>query len=168
VNELWDKRDDESDSAYTRFLIYRNLGVTRSLDRAYQSTLADDVTKRNKVRATGQWREDSGKHEWQKRAEAWDVCTLTEVGQRVVTKYINALDLAFQSIIDQLASGKIKPRTWGAIVESLTIIGNFIPQETVASVRQNNARGDVPAIGRGGTDATGGTVDATTLATKSV
>lgn len=154
--ELWEQQDGESDAAYSRFLIYRNLGITRSLDRAYQSTLADsDATKRNKTRANGTWTQELSKYEWQKRADAWDIWTLTEVGQRVVAKYVNALDLAFQSIIDQLASGKIKPRTWGAIVESLTIIGNFIPQETVATVRQNTARGDVPAIGRGGTDAAG-------------
>lgn len=140
----WEKRDDESNAAYARFLIYRNLGVGRSLDLAYHSLV---VSKRDKTRVSGQWQEDSSRYEWKARADAWDVYILTEVARGVVVKYVNALDKAFQRIIDSLSDAKMKPDNWGQVIGSLTTLGEFIPQETVATIRQNNEGDIVPSIG---------------------
>ena len=147
--KIWDKRENESDAAYARFLIYRNLGVGRSLERAYQLPLNDNVAKSSKSRMSGQWYKDSVEFEWKARADAWDVETIAQVGYTVVVKYIAALDLAFQRVIEQLQDGKIKPKNWEQLIESLTVLGNFIPQETVASIRQNIKDDSVPALGTG-------------------
>ena len=138
----WDQQEGESNEAYSRFLVYRNMGALRSVDKAYQNVLP------NAKRANGQWRDDCAKFEWVIRASAWDIYTLTEIGQRVVVRYVNALDLAFQRIIESLSDENRKPKSWDAIIESITILGGFIPQETVATIRQNNAGDSVPAIGR--------------------
>src|SRR4030067_400717 len=129
--QAWEQREGEQNEAYARFLVYRNLGVARSLDSAYCVAL-----NRVKSRASGQWVKECSKYEWVMRASAWDVYVLTEIGQQVVVRYVNALDLAFQRIIESLANRKIKPRSWGAIIDSITTLGGFIPQETVRTVRQ--------------------------------
>jgi hypothetical protein len=141
--KLWEQQNGEPNESYSRFLIYRNMGALRSVDKAYQNVLP------NAKRANGQWRDDCAKFEWVSRASAWDIYTLTEIGQRVVVRYVNALDLAFQRIIESLSDTSHKPKSWDAIIESITILGGFIPQETVATIRQNNAGDTVPAIGRG-------------------
>lgn len=42
--KAWEQLPDEPDSAYARFLMYRNLGPARSIDAAFKTT----ATKRNK------------------------------------------------------------------------------------------------------------------------
>lgn len=85
------------------------------------------------------------------RASAWDIDMLTQVGQNVVVKYINTLDLTFQKLIESLNGEKLKPRTWGQLIESLDILGEFIPQETVAEIRRAKDIDSVPAIGTSNT-----------------
>jgi hypothetical protein len=143
AQKLWEQQPDESQEAYARFLIYRNLGVARSLNKAYQIVPG----RTGKEKANGQWHEDCVKYNWVARASAWDISILTEVGQSVVAKYINALDLAFLKIIESLNSEKMKPRTWGSVIESINILGEFIPQETVAEIRRAQDADSVPAIG---------------------
>ena len=147
--KLWEQQKDEPNEAYTRFLVYRNLGVVRSLESAY-----NQASKSVKKRVPGKWYEDSSKFSWVERATAWDIDTLTKVGQRVVVKYINALDLAFQRIIEALNNEKMKPRTWGSAIESINVLGEFIPQETVAEIRRAQDADSVPAIGTSGASST--------------
>ncbi len=149
MTKLWDKRENESDAAYARFLIYRNLGVGRSLDAAYRFSLGDAAINRKRTQPTGTWTGECSQFEWKARADAWDVEVIATVGYNVVVKYIAALDLAFQRVIEQLQDGTIKPKNWDQLIESLTILGNFIPQETVASIRQNIKDDSVPALGTG-------------------
>lgn len=152
MSERWEQLTDEPDAAYARFLVYRNMGVARSLDAAYRLTnpLTESASKRVKTRrvktatpdtrrANGQWAKDCRDYHWDERAKQWDIETLNDVGKAVVVKYVNALDLAIARILQALANEKMQPRGWAQVIETLTILGNFIPQETVAAVRQNPA-----------------------------
>lgn len=145
TKRIWEQQEGEPNEAYARFLVYRNLGVSRSLDAAHAI-----ATKSKKKQASGQWTDDSAKWNWVERASAWDIDVLAEVGRGVVVKFVSALNLSFDAMISQLASGKIKPRTWSQVLESITVLGNFIPQETVAEIRRLASDADnVPAIGHG-------------------
>jgi hypothetical protein len=62
---LWDKRETESDKAYAAFLLYRDLGRGRSLAKA--SSTLDKPT--SKLRQFGTW---SAQHGWVERVAAWD------------------------------------------------------------------------------------------------
>ena len=147
TKSIWEQQEGEPNEAYARFLVYRNLGITRTLEKAYNSQYANNRKKSQSI--SGTWTGDATKWNWSERASAWDIDTLTEVVQRVVAKYINALDLSFQRILDALGNAKLQPKSWDRILDSITILGGFIPQETVATIRQNNASNSVPAIGRG-------------------
>ncbi len=141
----------ESTEAYARFLVYRNLGPVRSIDAAYalasaeapkraksrQSAKATKSTARGVGdRASGQWKKDSVAFNWSERAAAWDVEMLETAGQQVVVKFVNALDLVFTKILQSLADERMKPQKWEQIIESVTILGGFIPQEAATEIRQ--------------------------------
>ncbi len=88
--KAWDKRDNESGVAYAAFLIYRDLGATRTLNGAYHFSLrvqgqpgpdrgqpesqegADGSRTGPPPRVSGRWREWAEKFSWKERAEAYD------------------------------------------------------------------------------------------------
>ena len=60
--ELWERQPNESAPAFEAFAMYRDMGVNRSIRKAAQNL--------NKAVTTlAEW---SSKHEWVKRAAAWD------------------------------------------------------------------------------------------------
>jgi hypothetical protein len=65
-----ERREDESARAYRAFCIYRDLGASRSLDRAWQSYSSSD--QRRSARRPGCWGAWCQKYEWVERAEAHD------------------------------------------------------------------------------------------------
>lgn len=60
--ELWERQTTESSKAFEAFVVYRDMGVNRSIRKAAQNL--------NKAVTTlAEW---STKHDWVKRAAAWD------------------------------------------------------------------------------------------------
>lgn len=146
----WEQLEKETDSAYVRFLIYRNLGAGRSLDVAYQEFLKNAPKRPKASNVSGQWKEDSVKYEWARRANAWDIETLSQVGQSVVAKYITAIDKFAERILQSLENEKLRPKSWSRAVDDLVTLGNFIPTETVEAVQAIAASNRMPAIGASG------------------
>ncbi len=163
----WDREPAEPAEAYARFLLYRNLGPMRSIDKAYALVASTDPSraqrarakggKKRRARATpqkrapGQWWEDSAKYHWPERAQAWDIAVLTEAGQAVVVKFVATLNAVFERILVTLENPRAKPgaRTWESIIESLTIVGAFVPQETIPRSRAHPAPNG-PRVGDAG------------------
>lgn len=150
MGQIWERQEDESDAAYTRFLIYRNLGPSRSLDAAYRASLGDAAKRRKPPRVSGQWQDDSAQFHWPERAAAWDIYTLTAVGMQAVVKWVNALDQAIEQTLIHLKASTRKPRTWKEMIDAVVALGNFIPSETVAEIRHIAESDNPPAIGRDG------------------
>jgi hypothetical protein len=156
VGDLWEQREDESDAAYVRFLIYRSLGPARSLVAAYQ-VVEPKATKRNKKQqgnnqqVSGQWTKDSAQFDWPARASAWDVQMLTEVGRETVINFLNALKLASEKTVAALSNEKIRPTSWRAALEAVILLGSFIPSETVARIQSDASdnRAGVTTAGAG-------------------
>ncbi len=151
---IWEQREGESNAAYARFLMYRNLGPTRSIDAAYrqhQSGRAKATKSRKKPYVPGQWIDDAARFDWVERASAWDIAILNDVGRAVVVKFIHALERSYDKLLAALNDERVKPRTWEQVIESLTILGAFVPQETIADIKQSSAdAARVPAFGRDG------------------
>lgn len=149
----WEQREDESDAAYARFLVYRNLGPARSLDAAYALVATKRVKSRGSPkidtarRASGQWVQDSAAFDWAARATAWDVQVLTEVGRRAVVNFIHALELVSLKTLNELLNPKRRPANWHQLMEAVNLLGSFIPAETVAALQSDAAEHRTPAIG---------------------
>lgn len=66
----WDRRPDESEEAFAAFLIYRDMGRSRSLDAVGRGTKGGQKgDKRTKTGRLARW---SANHAWVARAQAWD------------------------------------------------------------------------------------------------
>lgn len=132
----WEQLQGESNQHYSWFLAYRNLGPTRSLDRAYQ------VTKSNKeAQAPGAWGDTSARYRWPARAAAWDVQVLTEAGAAVVVRFVDAMrELAEQTISGLRAH---PPASFSEALRAMEALSQLIPAESIAAVQERQA----PALG---------------------
>lgn len=132
--ELWRQREGESDEAYGRFLIYRNLGPGRSLQLAYETYLATfrnsatDATKGHKrPQVPGHWGDDSARHEWCDRAAKWDVAQLEEQGVELARLWAGILIAAATKAAVKLADPRCKPKDF---MQALAVIDRVAPYLT--------------------------------------
>lgn len=65
---IWEKMEGESDKFYRKFLIYRDLGPDRSLQKAFIKSHEGG----KKVRGSGSWTKLGRKWRWAERCAAWD------------------------------------------------------------------------------------------------
>ena len=100
----WERLEGEPAAAYARFLVYRNLGPTRTLQRAWEAHLQagkrgrggrnrtksddDPVTHRSST-----WAANAVAFHWGERAGEWDIAMLSQVGAEAVVDFVNILRL---------------------------------------------------------------------------
>jgi hypothetical protein len=147
--EAWEQHEGEPEDSYIRFLYYRNLGPTRSLDAAYllyvQSGEIETkekgvvlVTKRNKPsRASGQWREDASTYSWEFRANQWDINNLSIAGKSVISDFYEMLSLMTFQTLETIREGKLKPTSYSQILEGMALIGSIVSPEAIAAWRDS-------------------------------
>ena len=125
----WEQLDDEPDAAYARFLVYLELGQSRSVDGAYRAgNEAPKGTK--KARASGQWKRDSAAFGWKARAKAWDISREQEVSDlaRVATNELVG-SLARRGI--RMANDDSKPQSYRGALEILKELSFVVPKKTI-------------------------------------
>ena len=87
--EEWRRMAGESTADYAAFLLFRNVGPTRSLRRAYQlwqQQLANYVQPPKgspRQKPPGSWQTRYRKWEWKRRATCWDVHRMAYTGAQV-------------------------------------------------------------------------------------
>lgn len=104
--KLWEQLPNESDKAYNAFLVYRDIGRTRSLPAAYRKHSGKDAKQAN-----GQWNLWSDRFNWRERARAWDIeqdqiktDAYSETVKRMFDRQIK-VSLAFQQkVVERLES----------------------------------------------------------------
>lgn len=148
----WDQQPGESAEAYSRFLIYRNLGVGRSIQAAYAAylttfsnaaTAVSNGVKRR--RAPGHWAADSARWRWVDRSSAWDVHHLADSGRKAVEQFVGALLVAAQKAAVALTRPGCRPKTWPEALAALDVLAKFITPEVVqAAARNTNATSSAP------------------------
>ena len=150
MSEPWDQLESEPDAAYKRFLLYRNLGPSRTMDRAYRAQ--GKRLKRGKTkRAPPNWYEDSQKFDWRRRAHAWDLQMLHLAGEEAVVAMVENAKEGASKTLQGILDAPV-PTDWGKIVENLRALAGIIPAEAVAALQCRLAAG---ASGSGGAGAPG-------------
>lgn len=135
--KTWEQLSDEPNEAYARFLIYRNLGASRSLDAAYLIA-GPTATKRNKTqRANGQWTKDSAAYKWRDRASNWDSWQLVNVVPEATTTIFKLINQSAKVALEQLVSGNIKPTNFTELKEMVVILAGFISPEVITATIDN-------------------------------
>jgi hypothetical protein len=146
----WDQCEGESDAAYARFLIYRNLGPSRSLDLAYRTVQEgqDGAPEGAERRAPGRWHNDSRTFAWVERARAWDIAMLAEHGQDAVLAFVGCLKQAAVKVLRSL-DRLDGPADWKTAMESLNVLSSLIPAETIKAMQPHASDGAAPGDGPG-------------------
>lgn len=80
MSYLWEKQNGETTTWYRRFLVYRDLGRTRSLLAAYKAHRREWLEQRDRDpaeadglrAASSKWHDQADRYNWQTRALAWD------------------------------------------------------------------------------------------------
>jgi hypothetical protein len=103
-NPTWVQRDNETDKAYDAFLLFRDLGRTRTIEGAYLKSLSDEekrkkAEKSGRLKAPGSWTNWFADHQWRERVREWDRFKDTESAQlaaavrtKNIEKYLSDLD----------------------------------------------------------------------------
>lgn len=126
----WDQLPDEPDKAYACFLVYRDLGPGRSIDKAYQS-----VSKSSKGR-NGQWLYYSSVYHWPERASSWDVAMLSQYGADTVVNWVKSLAKLSELAFAKVSSGDVEIRNLSQLLDVINVLGNFVTPETVQAARE--------------------------------
>lgn len=138
----WDKLAGEDDAAYARFLTYRNLGMARNVPAAYQiyceTEAGVDPEKCRDKKPSGVWKQNSQDFNWVARARAWDVDVLLTHGQDAVLTFVTCIKEMALILLRSLA--KLDgPRNWKEAVETLSVLSDLIPPETLAAMHTHAA-----------------------------
>ena len=152
--EPWDKLSAESDEAYARFLMYRNLGPGRSLRKAYKHYLTayDGFTGGTKrLHVPGQWHADCVAHFWVERSNAWDVRNLYKYGARAAVLHVRTVVALAQR--NARAVRELKPGDQGFtdLLASVRVVAEFLTPDVVHGIQERNQPA-VPAAVPAGAD----------------
>lgn len=153
--EPWDKLPGESDEAYARFLIYRNLGPKRSYRKAYHHYLRihDGFTGgKERLHLPGQWCSDSSEHFWANRAAAWDVRNLSVYGARMAALHVAAVTRIAEKNARWAARLNPTDAGWSALVASVRVVAEFLPPEVVRGIQERNKPARPAAVPAGSDD----------------
>ncbi len=142
--DTWEQQENESVPAYTRFLIYRNLGPHRNLKRAnevYAQMAIDTGTPPEEARNF--WGNDSAKWHWRERAQAWDLANLQEHGKRLALKHMAYLEALLERAYAALmADEEVGPKTWTDHLGAAHGMAEHIPAATIAAAVSGLAQRD--------------------------
>lgn len=141
--EPWEQLPYESNDAYARFLLYRNLGMKRSLIKAYHSYLVnhDGFTGgRERLHIPGQWLRDSSDHFWGERCSAWDIRNLTVYGAKVAVLHVQAITTVAEK--NARWASKLRPgdEGWSDLVTSMKLVSDFLTPEVVRGIEARGKR----------------------------
>src|SRR5688572_8587599 len=109
----WDRLDDEPAGAFTRFLVYRNLGPARSIEAAHRLVAEAAKGGERRAKAPGAWQRAARRFRWRERAAAWDVHNLTNAGREAVAAFVAAVTEAAARTLRAMAGSDVRPQTWG-------------------------------------------------------
>ncbi len=121
----WDRREGESEPAYIAFLVYRNLGPSRSIDRAYRQFKQGKCERTavpRRTSAPGNWGDYSVRFDWVQRARAWDIWRLQVYGQRVAVLLTHNLERSLERLADALDRYGLGDPEWSQILDTFGVL----------------------------------------------
>lgn len=141
MREPWDQLATETDESYSHFLIYRNLGVSRSMRLAYKRYLEmyDGYTGSHKtLHIPGNWRQDQTNHWWSERASSWDIRNLHTYGARLAVLHVQSITKIAEKCVRQ--SKKLNPgdKGWSDLLDSMAVVQSYLTPDVVRGIAERN------------------------------
>jgi hypothetical protein len=131
----WDQLEGESNEAYARFLVYRNLGPTRSVLLAYAALRPDaPESKKKQTRSASRiWWDNYRAFHWKDRAAAWDVAQLVYAVPEAAAAIFKLIGETAKACLAEVANGNIKPQSFAELREMVVILAGFISPEVIST-----------------------------------
>jgi hypothetical protein len=130
----WEQMDGEPDAAFARFLVFLNLGPRRTVDAAYRAFVGN---RRKASERSGQWGADASRFHWHERASKWDIAQLSLLVPEAAGNIFRAINEVARIALESLKEGKVRPKTWGQLMETVVILASFVSPETIKAVVDN-------------------------------
>lgn len=147
----WDQLPNESDQQYSHFLVYRNLGMSRTIIKAYVKA-HPEVADENRTMSSlsSAWRNESTRFKWFARATAWDIQRLLTAGGRATAWYMAGLKNVAREFYRATTKYKVGDPQWKDVLATLDKIGprfDMISSRPVEVPDDGEDDGDVPPEG---------------------
>src|SRR5262245_15575676 len=114
---VWDQMPGESNTHYTQFLYYRDLGPRRSLRKFYLKYAKEFLDKDEVTGKTpGCYRENIVRWHWAERAQAWDIWNLRHYGRSVAIAFVTSLELMARKVKRAIRNNEVGDVPWPQIV----------------------------------------------------
>jgi hypothetical protein len=142
----WDKQPAESEQLYIRFLMYRNLGPTRTLRKAWfkwlaeQDLLPESKEDQKKLQVSSTWAQPCALHKWAARAAAWDISNMTAYGSRTAVCYAMTMSDVSVKVSQAVKVHKPGDHEWTHILNTLRVLAEYLSPEVVNGIREGNAQ----------------------------
>lgn len=147
----WEKRPDESGKAWNAFVIYRDMGLKRSL----RGLIAREDVSTNDLKQVGQW---SSKYGWVARVAAWDAeqdrqfaLKMQEARVEAATRNLavarNAITLASKRIVEMVNEDvKLSAADTTRLLDTATKLERMVlgePTEVVQHITDSEAAAQI-------------------------
>lgn len=142
----WDKLNEESDANYVRFLIFRDVGVTRTVRKAYvewlkkENLYPETPEGQKKVKANSTWVQACYQYRWVARALAWDIHNMSIHAGRVASIQTMSMQKFAEKTYTAICNCKPGDPEWNAIINSLRVINEWLTPEAVHAIKEGNAQ----------------------------
>lgn len=121
----WDQQPGEPPEAYARFLVYRNLGVGRSIPKARGRS------RKKAEGSSGTWNDDCAAYNWVARSRAWDVENLRQHGAQLAVIWANCVIAAAEKALAALRDPKCKPKDFDSAVAAVEKLSKFVSADAL-------------------------------------
>ncbi len=131
--KAWQQLAGESNEAYARFLVFRDLGPARTVFLAYASS-RPGAPKTENGPALGVpriWWENYRVFQWKHRAAAWDVTQMVNAVPESATTILKLIGETARACLAQVENGNIKPQNFTELKDMVVILGNLISPEII-------------------------------------
>lgn len=148
AKQPWDKLTTESDEDYARFLMYRNLGPTRSVRECYFRYLQEYDNyqgRKNGVRPPNSWQLQCRRNFWIERAAAWDVRNLSHYGQKIVALHSEAIAAIARKNLRAARRLNVGQKGWSDLQASIRTVAEYLTPELLKNVQQRTGN-DQPTL----------------------
>src|SRR6266446_1081507 len=129
----WEQQDGEPGDSFARFEVYRCMGLSRSLRKAFRRwlTAENQATAGNGWQQfSGTWGRESARWEWVSRAEAWDAFFFGEQARQAVGLFAQALQEATRQLLKKVRKAP-DPATLTELFEAFHAIAALLPPDAI-------------------------------------
>lgn len=150
MQEPWEQLENEPNASYAKFLIYKSLGLDRTLEKAYQFYLASNKEKAPKgskkpqlldlllpaqnVSVPGSWKKESREFSWKKRAELWDISELRKTEKVTFSKQVSIIRGFAEKLEEAIKDPKIKPKNFFQLLQGIDVFNRRYTPELSRAV----------------------------------